>query len=164
MINCLVAVERGQGIGFEGQMPWPHLKGDMSWFKNITSGQVVIMGSTTWKSLNYKPLPNRVNVVLSRTHNYSGPNAADHTFSDPDTALVFCANEYPDKEIFIIGGSVVYKTYLDIIDRFYVTEIDESYQCDTFFDLKYVQENFTKVKDHATFTEPVKYTIKEYNI
>lgn len=164
MINCIVAVERNQGIGFEGQMPWPHLKGDMTWFKSITSGQVVIMGSTTWKSLNYKPLPNRINVVLSRTHDYSGINAADHTFSDPDTALVFCANEYPDKEIFIIGGSVVYKTYLDIIDKFYVTEIDVDYQCDTFFDLKYVQENFTKVKEHATFNEPIKYTIKEYNL
>ena len=164
MINCIVAVERSRGIGFEGRMPWPHLKGDMSWFKNITTGQIVIMGSTTWKSLNYKPLPNRVNVVLSKTYDYSGVNAADHTFSNPDTALVFCANEYPDKEIFIIGGSVVYRTYLDIIDKFYVTEIDVDYHCDTFFDLKYVQENFTKVKEHATFNEPVKYTIKEYNL
>jgi len=164
MVNCLVAVDKNQGIGFNGQMPWPHLKGDMSWFKNMTSGHVVIMGSTTWKSIGAKPLPNRVNVVLSKTTDYSGDTRADHTFSDPDTALVFCSNEYPDKEIFIIGGSTVYTTYLDIIDRFYITEIEESYQCDTFFDLEYVQKNFTKVQELAKFNDPIKYTIKEYNL
>ena len=164
MINCLVAVEKSQGIGFNGQMPWPHLKGDMSWFKKMTTDQVVIMGSTTWKSLGCKPLPNRINIVLSKTHDYSGHGAADHTFSDPGTALVFCENEYPDKDIFIIGGDIVYKTYLNTIDKFYVTEIDADYECDRFFNLTYVKEHFTKVKEHATFTEPVKYTIKEYNI
>jgi dihydrofolate reductase len=164
MINCIVAVDKSHGIGFKGHMPWPHLKGDMSWFRQMTTNQVVIMGSTTWKSLGYKPLPNRINIVLSRTHDYSGENAADHTFSDPDTALVFCENEYPDKEIFIIGGDVVYRTYLDIVDRFYVTEIDADFECDRHFDLSYVQKNFTKVKECATFTDPIKYIIKEYNI
>jgi dihydrofolate reductase len=80
MINAVVAVERDQGIGFEGSMPWPHLSKDLQWFKKLTSNQIVIMGSTTWKSLGCKPLPNRINVVLSRTHNYSGQGAADHTF------------------------------------------------------------------------------------
>lgn len=164
MINCIVAVERNQGIGFNGSMPWPHLKGDMSWFKNITSGGIVIMGSTTWRSLNCRPLPNRINVVLSSYMDYSGHNRADHTFSDPNTALVFCENEYPDKEIFIIGGSAVYRTYLDIIDRFYVTEIDADYNCDTFFDLNYVKENFTRVTERAKFIEPVPYVIKEYKL
>jgi dihydrofolate reductase len=77
---------------------------------------------------------------------------------------VFCENEYPDKEIFIIGGDAVYRTYLDIVDRFYITEINASYSCDKFFDLSYVKENFTKIKEHATFTEPINYTIKEYNL
>lgn len=163
MVNCIVAVERSQGIGHNGQMPWPHLKGDMNWFRKMTTGNVIIMGSTTWKSLGCKSLPNRINVVLSRTHDYSGDGQADHTFSDPDTALAFCENEYPDKEIFIIGGDAVYQTYLDIIDRFYITEIDADYQCDTFFDLLYVKEIFTNVVEHATFNEPVKYTIREYN-
>lgn len=164
MINCIVAVDKNQGIGFNGQMPWPHLKGDMAWFKHITSGQVVIMGSTTWKSLNYTPLPNRVNVVLSRTHNYSGQDAADHTFSGPDLALVFCQNEYPDQDIFIIGGSAIYSTYMGAIDKFYVTEIDADFECDTFFNLEYVKKNFTKVKERATFMQPIKYVIKEYSI
>jgi dihydrofolate reductase len=158
MINCLVAVERNQGIGFEGQMPWPHLKGDMQWFKQMTTNQVVIMGSTTYDSLG-KSLPNRVNVVISRKR-----QLGDHTFDNCGDALDFCTIEYPNKEIFIIGGSAVYEGYLDIIDRFYVTEIDADYQCDKFFNLTYVKENFTKVKEHAIFTDPIKYTIKEYNL
>jgi dihydrofolate reductase len=158
MINCLVAVERNQGIGFNGHMPWPHLKGDMDWFRKMTTGNVIIMGSTTYDSLG-KSLPNRINVVISRKR-----ELGDHTFSDTAAALDYCALEYPDKDIFIIGGATIYRQYLDIIDRFYITEIDEDYQCDTFFDLKYVKENFTKVKEYATFNDPVKYTIKEYNL
>lgn len=158
MISCLVAVERSQGIGFNGQMPWPHLKGDMRWFKEMTTDQVVVMGSTTYKSLG-KPLPNRINAVISRTG-----ILGDHSFSDCGSALDFCSLEYCDKDIFIIGGSAIYEQYLDIIDRFYVTEIDADYECDKFFNLTYVKKHFTKVKEHATFNDPVKYTIKEYNI
>jgi len=158
MINCLVAVDRGQGIGFQGQMPWPHLKGDMSWFRRLTTGNIVIMGSTTYDSLG-KSLPNRINIVISRKR-----SLGDHTFNDCSAALDYCDVEYPDKEIFIIGGGIIYRQYLNIIDRFYVTEIDKEYQCDAFFNLDYVQKNFTKVKECATFNEPVKYTIKEYNL
>ena len=158
MINCIVAVDRNQGIGFNGQMPWPRLKGDMTWFKQLTIGNSVIMGSTTFDSLG-KALSDRINVVISRNR-----ALGDHTFTDCGSALDFCAVEYPDNEIFIIGGASIYRQYLDIIDRFYITEIDENYQCDTFFDLTYVKENFTKVKEHATFNDPVKYTIKEYNL
>lgn len=160
MINCIVAVERGQGIGFEGQMPWPHLAGDMRWFKEKTTDQIVIMGRKTWESIGSKNLPNRINIVISRNF----IDGADRCFSDTDSALEFCTTFYPFKEIFIIGGSVVYQHYLDIIDRFYVTEIDAEYKCDTFFNMNYVRETFTKVKEHATFNEPIKYTIKEYNI
>jgi dihydrofolate reductase len=158
MINCLVAVDRNQGIGFQGQMPWPRLKGDMAWFKQMTTNQVVIMGSTTYNRLG-KSLPNRINVVISRKR-----LIGDHTFSDCNAALNYCFLEYPDKEIFIIGGGIIYRQYLDIIDRFYVTEIDEEYQCDTFFDLDYVQKNFKNIKECATFNDPLKYTIKEYNL
>lgn len=162
MINCIVAIEKNQGIGYNNSMPWPYLKGDMEWFKKSTSGNIVIMGSSTFKSLNYKPLPNRINVVLSRTTDYSGQGKADHTFSDPETALIFCEHEYPDKEIFIIGGSEIYQIYTTMIDKFYITEIDYAFQCDKFFNLSYVQNNCKTVKELVKFTEPIPYTIKEY--
>jgi dihydrofolate reductase len=160
MINCIVAVDKNQGIGFEGQMPWPRLAGDMRWFKEKTTDQIVIMGRKTWESIGSKNLPNRINIVISRNF----IEGADRCFSDTDRALGFCTLFYPYKEVFIIGGSAVYQHYLDIVDRFYVTEIDADYVCDTFFDLTYVKETFTKVTEHATFNDPIKYTIKEYNL
>ncbi len=160
MINCIVAVEKNRGIGFNGSMPWPRLAGDMRWFKEKTTDQIVIMGRKTWESIGSKNLPNRINIVISRQF----IEEADRCFSDTDRALGFCTMFYPYKQIYIIGGSAIYEAYLDIVDRFYITEIDAEYECDTFFDLDYVQSNFTKVTEHATFNEPIKYTIKEYNL
>lgn len=163
MINCLVAVEKSsQGIGYNGSMPWPHLKGDMEWFKNSTKGHIVIMGSTTWNSLPKKPLPDRINVVLSRTHHWL---EADHTFSDPEIAITFCQLEYPDKEIYIIGGQEIYNSTRYLVDNFYITEIDESYVCDKFFDMNYIKKTCGKeqvlLKFDKTETTPA-YIIKEY--
>lgn len=161
MINCIVAVCKNQGIGFKGSMPWPRLSGDMRWFKEKTIDQIVIMGRKTWESIGCKNLPNRINIVISRNF----IEEADRCFSDTDRALDFCKIFYPFKEIFIIGGSAIYENYLDIIDKFYVTEIDAEYQCDTFFDLQYVQENCKIVKDilhnDKTETSPA-YIIREY--
>lgn len=160
MISCIVAVERGHGIGFNNSMPWPRLPGDMKWFKEKTTNNVIIMGSKTWQSLQSTKLSNRVNVVVSRSAEDLG---ADHQFIDTDLALDICTSRYPDKEIFIIGGSAIYEAYLDIIDRFYITEINSDYKCDKFFDLNYVKKHFTNVTEHHVFFEPVPYKIKEYN-
>ena len=159
MINCIVAVDRNQGIGFNGQMPWPYLKGDMAWFKKMTDNQIVIMGKKTWNSIGGKKLPNRINLVISR----NPVSDCDMSFAMTDIALDTAVKLWPDKEIFIIGGSAIYQHYLDIVDRFYVTEIDADYQCDTFFDLEYVKKHFTNIVKHATFNEPITYTIREYN-
>lgn len=156
MISCLVAVEKNQGIGFNGSMPWPHLKGDMNFFKTITTNNIVVMGSTTYLSIG-KSLPNRINVVLS-----SNKSLGDHTFSDPHNVIAFCLSEYPDKDIFIIGGENVYQQYYDIIEKYYVTEIDHYYNCDKFFNLNYIENNFTKVTEIAKFSDPITYQIKSY--
>jgi dihydrofolate reductase len=161
MINAIVAVDKTQGIGYNNQLPWPRLTEDMKWFRTITKNSVVIMGSNTWKSLNCIPLPNRINIVLTRQNKCSG---ADHTFNDPGNAIAFCQSEYFDSEIFIIGGSAVYTSFKPFIYRYYITEIEESFNCDTFFDLDFVKKHFTKVKEHATVNEPIKYIIKEYNL
>lgn len=161
MITGIVAVERNQGIGYNNSMPWPHLKGDMSWFRKNTTNNVVIMGSKTWDSIG-KHLPERINVVISKSKDYGFYGGADHTFSDPENALVFCGKEYPDKEIFIIGGSAIYDLYVPFMNRFFITEINAEYKCDKFFNLAYVQKNFTKVIEHAKFNDPITYTIKEY--
>lgn len=159
MINCLVAVDRNHGIGYQGYMPWPTLPGDMSWFKSLTVNQVVIMGSVTWKSLG-KPLPNRINVVLSKNTLVD----SDHCFSDIDSAILFCQNEYPEKEIFIIGGDSIYKQCMEKIDVFYVTEIATEYRCDRFFDLAYVKHRCKHVRNVSEYSDPISYSIKEYKL
>jgi len=159
MINAIVAIEKSQGIGFNGSMPWPHLVGDMTWFKHLTTNQIVIMGSTTWTSLN-NPLSNRINIVLSCNF-YS---KADHCFTNIGSAIDFCDLEYPDKEIFIIGGQSIYDQTMRIVSRFYITEINADYTCDKFFNMNYVKKNFPRVKEHIKYTDPVTYTMKEYNI
>lgn len=159
MINCIVAVDKSQGIGFNNQLPWPHLKDDMKWFKNKTLNNIVIMGSKTWESIG-KPLPNRINIVISKQNKFS--TVPDHVFNHPETALDFCSIEYPDKEIYIIGGESIYKSFLKNISVFYITEIDATYHCDRFFNLNWVKENFTKVIEHASFNDPINYKIKEY--
>ena len=93
MINCLVAVDRNQGIGFEGQMPWPRLSGDMKWFKECTTDNIIIMGSTTWKSLG-KPLPNRINVVISRKLHTD----ANFTYTDPIDAVTDMQERFSKKD------------------------------------------------------------------
>ena len=160
MINCIVAVEKNHGIGFNGYMPWPHLSGDMSWFKSATTGHVVIMGSVTHRSIG-RHLSNRVNVVLTRSQNIT---SADHTFDNIDSAIAFCQTEYPDKEIFIIGGDNVYKQCMDKIDTFFVTQIDESYTCDRYFNLDYVKNSCKSSKIILKYDDPVKYTITEYTL
>lgn len=158
MISCLVALEKNQGIGHKGRLPWPHLPEDMIWFKNKTMNNIVLMGRKTWDSIGQRNLPNRVNIVISRLK----VDGCHKTFADPDDAITYCKKVFPDKEIFIIGGSTIYDYYLDIIDRFYITEIDNNFDCDKFFDLTYVKSNFTKVIEHARFNKPVKFSIKEY--
>ena len=159
MISCLVAVEKNQGIGCNGSMPWPHLKGDMKWFKEKTINQIVIMGRKTWQSIGSKNLKNRTNIVISSQF----LQEPDRCFSSPSKALNFCQTFLPENEIFIIGGSTIYDQFINLIDRFYITEIDHQYECDTYFNLEYVKKNFTIVKEHATFNDPINYTIKEYN-
>lgn len=162
MISAILALERSQGIGYNNSLPWPHLKEDLSWLKNKTLDNIVIMGANTWESIK-KPLPGRINVVLSRNKNYAYQNGADHSFSNPDTAIVFCQNEYPDKEIYIVGGSAIYEYYMPVINKFYITEIDADFACDRFFNLGYVQKQFPKVVERARFDSPFKFTIKEYS-
>lgn len=158
MINCVVAVEQGQGIGFNGLMPWPHLKGDMSWFKQLTTDNVVIMGSTTWASLG-KALPNRINMVVSR---WAKPGA-DHRYFSLEDAIYASKFIYPEKEIFIIGGQALYDSAMSLVDKFYVTEIQASYQCDKFFNLDYVKQTCPLIKEHVQYTEPIPYNMKEYS-
>lgn len=158
MINSIVAVDKHSGIGFLGKLPWPHLKNDMKFFKSQTENNFVIMGSTTWKSLP-KKLPNRINCVISRFK-----HDTDLCFSILEAAIFFAKKHHPEKEIFIIGGEKLYNSSMDIIDNFYVTEIDQSFDCDRFFNLDFVKNNYKNTSIISSHIDSdISYTIKKYS-
>lgn len=158
MIVGIVAICKNNGIGYNNRMPWPFLKHDMQHFKTQTVENCVIMGSNTWISLG-KKLPNRVNVVVSKNM-WPG---ADHVYLTPDDAVESCKLLYPHKDVFIIGGQQLFDSCFNIIEKFFITEIDNDYVCDRFFNKEKVLSNLKNVNVIGNFTdEAVSYTIKEY--
>jgi len=131
----------------------------MKWFRNLTKNNVIIMGSVTWESISCCKLPDRVNVVVSK----KSWSDADHSFTSPIQAIQECKKLYPESEIYIIGGQQLYDSTIMLADKCYITEIDQDYQCDRFFNLDYVQQNYQRVQEHHRYTDPVPYTITEYS-
>ena len=129
MISAIVAVDRDWGIGFKGQL-LEHLPPDMKYFKELTTGHVVIMGSKTWNSLPKKPLPNRGNIIISRAKPLiMAKNALRIGLEDTVDYL-----KYIKDDVFIIGGGEIYKQLLPYCDRVYVTKIEKSHKdVDTYF-------------------------------
>lgn len=127
MINVIAAVARNRAIGFENKLIY-WLPDDLKRFKALTSGHTIIMGRNTFLSLPKGALPNRRNVVLSRTcAEFPGCD----TYASLDEALKHCA---PDEDVYIIGGASVYKQALAFADRLCLTEIDDTPDnADTFF-------------------------------
>jgi len=129
----IVAIAKNLAIGKDGKLPW-HYPADLKFFKRTTSGNAVVMGVNTWKSIG-KPLPNRLNIVLSRTANIE---------NQPSVLLLRSAEEvsalakYLNGDLFIIGGAKTYETFGDAIEKWIVTEVpDEAENADTF-----MAENF----------------------
>lgn len=120
---------RNNEIGFNGDMPW-HLPEDLKHFKTVTMGHPVIMGRNTWDSLPKRPLPGRLNIIVSR----SLPESASDriVFTDSlEKAFSLCPD---DSSPFVIGGGRIYSLCMPLIDRLFVTRIDECFpQADTFF-------------------------------
>ena len=128
MISAIVAVDNNWGIGFNGDL-LEHIPEDLKYFKQLTTGNTVIMGRKTWDSLPNKPLPNRTNIVITNNTNMEG----QAEFMDLiDAMLYFIYNKNDD--IFIIGGGKIYEELLPMCDRVYVTKIFKDHnQVDTYF-------------------------------
>lgn len=130
-INIIVAYSRNNIIGNQGKMPW-NIPSDLQYFKETTMGSPIIMGRVTWESLG-RPLPGRLNVVISRNNNYS-PEGAE-LVGDLQAAIDLAKEHAPEQDIFIIGGSQIYTQALDLglVDQVYATEIHSSIEGDASF-------------------------------
>lgn len=187
-LNIVVAIEAKNGIGKGDEIPW-HSAEDLKFFKEITTGlgkfaynkgtsggpivtNTVIMGRVTYESLpeNFRPLPNRMNVVISKTLSPS-TNPYMVVFPSISDALFSLGSRKKDGEkIFIIGGQSIYNEvmtkYLYLVDNIYVTKFKDHHECDHFFMYDYL----LKLKDegkiilHERMSETSTYTRLHYKV
>lgn len=128
MISAIVAVNNDWGIGYNGDL-LEHIPEDLKYFKTLTTGHIIVMGSKTWDSLPKKPLPDRLNIVITHNERHFDEMTA---FIDLNEAMIRLKTA--DDECFIIGGGSIYKQLLPLCDRVYVTKIYKSHeQVDTYF-------------------------------
>ena len=127
MISIIAAVAKNRAIGYKNKLIY-WLPNDLKRFKALTTGHTIIMGRNTYLSLPKGALPNRRNIVLSRSaKEFPGCDV----YASLEEALVHCT---PDEDIYIIGGASVYRQALKIADRLCLTEIDDTpTEADTFF-------------------------------
>ena len=116
-LNIIVAISQNGVIGNKNTIPW-YLPEDLKQFKAMTMNSVIIMGRNTWESLPKKPLPGRINIVISRTIQ-SIPGV--DVYTSLEAALSSVSKSYPEKPMFCIGGETLYKEALEknLVDRLY---------------------------------------------
>ena len=128
MITAIIAVAQNFAIGKDGKLPW-HYPADLKFFKETTTGNAVVMGFHTWESIG-RPLPKRLNIVLSRSATLE--NRADVLLLR-SKADVLALAQYLKGDLFIIGGAKTYAEFADVIERWLVTEVPVSVaDADTF--------------------------------
>lgn len=132
MISAIVAVDENWGIGFNGEL-LEKIPEDLKRFKKLTKGNVVMMGRKTWDSLPIKPLPDRLNIIISRQAQFVGVFTISIRMEEAKVRAEAASKDLEDNW-FIIGGGQIYKELLPLCDRVYVTKIFKSHEnVDTYF-------------------------------
>lgn len=153
-INLIVAHDINNVIGYKNEMPWGHnLKLDLKRVKELTTNQTIVMGRKTYESLG-KPLPNRLNVILSSKtkeelgknylyNNVKIINSIDDIFNLPN-------------KVFIFGGSELYKQCLNMTTNLYITKVHYEFKGDTYFP-EYNIENYDLINSEKVYEYPYCY-------
>ena len=116
MIIGIVAISKNLAIGKNGKLPW-HYSADLKFFKETTTGHTVVMGSKTWHSIG-RPLPDRTNIVLSRSGNLDLPQSVKLARNKEEVCSLAKSGD-----VFIAGGRAIFELFADEIDRWIVTEV-----------------------------------------
>lgn len=133
-ISIIVAMDDKRGIGKNNRLPW-NIPEDLKRFKKVTGGHTIIMGRKTFESiLSYigKPLPNRINMVITRNPDFKAEGVSINTSLEEALSE---AKENEQSEIFIIGGAQIFQQAIDmgVVDKIYLTKVQGDYGADTFF-------------------------------
>ncbi len=129
-MKAIVNVDNNWGIGI-GDKLLNHIPADMKFFRETTTGNVVVMGRATFMTFpGPKALPNRVNIVLTKDESWSAPDViAVHSVEE----LFEVLKNYDSDSVYVIGGSIVYDLLLPYCDTAFVTKVDSSKEADKFF-------------------------------
>lgn len=152
MIALIVAFAKNQVIGNNGCIPW-EIEGEQKRFKELTTGNVVIMGRRSYEEIG-KPLPNRTTIVISNTKNFEGENCL--TAKTLAEAIELAGN----KNIYIAGGAKLYEEALPLVEKMYITEIDCDIKGDTYFP-SFEEEQFIK-EINERYESEIPYTYVTY--
>lgn len=121
MIKAIAAMSLNRTIGINGKLPW-HLPEDLKRFKSLTLNQPIVMGRKTWESLPKKPLPDRLNIVISST-----PVDGAAWFSSIESLLA------SHGDFWAIGGASIYKQLMPLVQRLELTLVKQNIDGDAFF-------------------------------
>ena len=126
-MNFIVAVDENYAIGKNGDLIYS-IPSDLKYFKQMTTGKVVVMGDKTYLSLPKHPLPNRINVVMTLSDsNYEGAITV-RSVSELKEAI----KGYDTNDVFVIGGASIYNLLMDYCDNAYITKVRAKAPADTF--------------------------------
>lgn len=129
-MNVIAAADKNWAIGYKNRL-LVSIPADMKFFRQMTTGKVVVMGRKTLESFpNGLPLKNRVNIVLTSNPEYS---VKDAVIVHSEKELTEELKKYKEEDIFVIGGESVYRLLLPLCRKAYITKIDHVYQADTYF-------------------------------
>lgn len=154
-MRAIVAVDKNWGIGKKNDLLFS-IPADMKHFRETTSGKVVVMGSNTLLSFpNAKPLPKRVNIVLWP----NGEKRDDCIVLNSLSEVFAKIKEYPENDVFVIGGAMMYATMLEYCSEIIVTKVDADGEAEVFFKNLDETQNFEIVSESEP-QETNGYTIK----
>ena len=143
MISIIAAIAKNRVIGSKNGLPW-HLPADFKYFKEKTQGKIIILGLNTFKSIGERPLPNRKHIILCDKPDYKISEPFDSAQGKNNCFLVSSIDKalevakelslnQGNDEVMICGGAFVYKQFLPLVDRLYLTYIHQDFEGDTCF-------------------------------
>jgi dihydrofolate reductase len=135
-MKLIIACDVNGGIGYKNKLPWDTIKGDLTRFKELTSNGVVVMGRNTWESLPKKPLPNRLNFVVTSKQLELPLGAINIPNLDHFTFF---------KNAWLIGGAQLVNSNWNLIDEVYLTTTYQKYTCDVYINLVKLEKEFYNV-------------------
>ena len=156
-LTAVAAVSKNLVIGKNNSLPW-NIPEDLKRFKALTSGSPIIMGRKTYESIG-RPLPNRINIVLTQ----KGYKSSDKIkiFKNLDNLLNYC--EGLDSEVFVIGGSEIYKLLEPYCTRLVITHVLKEFDGDSFFPINLKDWNNVSSEKFTDESSELRCEIKIYN-